>query len=91
MKIDFDHWKGAQIGDDIQINLAEHRKLQIIEALKPKLTKDGNQFCFLYGELPNDCVVGFGDTASAAMDDFCNNFWMEKAVDASVERKDSTS
>ena len=79
MKIDFDHYKGAQIADDIQLNLSEERELQIIRAFQPIFTKDGNQYCFLYGVLPNDCIVGFGDTAQLAMKDFCNNFWMQKA------------
>ena len=57
----------------------EKQHLQLIEALKPKFSKDGNQFCFLYGELPNDCVVGFGDTAAKAAADFYNNFHNEKA------------
>lgn len=80
MKIDFDHWKGVQLGDEMSSMLIEKRMLQVIEALKPEFSKDGNQYCYLYGTLPNDCVVGFGDTPFKAMEDFCNNFYTEKAV-----------
>lgn len=80
MKIDFDHWKGSQLGDEMSSMLAEKRMLQIIESLKPEFSKDGNQYCYLYGTLPNNCVLGFGDTPYKAMEHFCNNFYSEKAV-----------
>lgn len=80
MKIDFDHWMGSQLGDTAMNNLEEERRLKIIKNLNPKFTKDGNKYCFLYGELPNNCVIGFGDTAYEAMNDFCNNFYTRKAV-----------
>ena len=80
MKIDFNHWKGAQIGDDILSNIDLERRLSIISALKPSFSKDGNQWCYLYGDLPNDCIVGFGDTPFSAMNDFVNNFYNQKAI-----------
>ena len=65
---------------DIQRRLDTLKELDLIEKLKPTFSKDGNQFCFLYGELPNDCVIGFGDTAALAMQDFYNNYWTNKAI-----------
>jgi len=78
--LDADHWKVAQLVDELNAAASEKRALQLIELLKPELSKDGNQFCFIYGRLPNDCVVGFGDTVGQAMYDFCKNFWNNKAV-----------
>ncbi len=79
-KIDYDHWKGAQIGD-IQTEIVnEQFELQIIAMLKPNLSLDGNQYCFTYGEVPNDCIQGFGDTAIQAARDFKKNFYQEKAT-----------
>lgn len=86
MKIDFDHWKGAQIGDDIQQQIMFERTLSIMKTFNPTFSKDGNQYCFLYGELPNDCVVGFGDTAFLAMIDFVKNFDSEKAANNPIEQ-----
>ena len=80
MKIDFDHWKGAQIGEDISSFIALEKKLSIIKALNPKFSKDGNQWCYLYGELPNDCIVGFGNTPNEAMNNFVDNFYSQKAI-----------
>ena len=80
MKIDFDHYLGNLIGDEIQNQQGLDRRLSIITALKPTFSKDGNQWCYLYGELPNDCIVGFGDTPVSAMEDFVNNFYNQKAV-----------
>lgn len=76
--IDFNHWKGMEIGCEVIANLQQQAELQIISALQPKFSKDGNMFCYLYGELPNDCVIGFGTTASEAMRDFCKNFHTAK-------------
>lgn len=78
--IDADHWKGAQILDEIQAAIQEKKELQVIESLKPEFSKDGNQFCYLYGNLPNDCIVGFGDTPYLAMVDFVNNFYSQKPL-----------
>jgi len=77
--IDADHWKGAQILDEVIAQTQTRSELQIIEMLKPEFSKDGNQYCYLYGTLPNDCIVGFGDTAYLAMADFCKNFYNSKA------------
>ena len=77
--IDFNHWKGSQIGDDIQTLIYEKSNLQIVETLKPVFSLDGDQYCFLYGSLPNDCILGFGETPLLAVQDFCNNFRFQKA------------
>lgn len=76
--IDFDHWKGSQIGDEISNQLDLERRLSIISALKPTLSKEGNQWCYLYGQLTNNCIVGFGDTVHNAMNDFVFNFYNQK-------------
>lgn len=86
MKIDFEHWLGSQIGYQSMENLEEQSDLQIIQALNPKFSKDGNQWCFIYGEFPNDCVAGFGDTPKKAMQDFCHNFRTENVIVVSKEK-----
>lgn len=78
--LDANHWKVAQLVDELNAAATEKRALQLIEMLKPELSKDGNQFCFIYGKMPNDCVVGFGDTVGQAMYDFNKNFWNYNAV-----------
>jgi len=42
--------------------------------LKPKVYKDGNQWCVLYGENLQDGVAGFGDTPHLAVIDWENNW-----------------
>lgn len=79
MKIDFDHFRGSQIADEIQNNLAEQRMLTIIDLLKPTFSKDGNQFCYLYGENLQVGIAGFGSTVYEAMSDFCKAFYNDKA------------
>ena len=38
--------------------------------LKPKIHKDGNKWCVLYGENIQDGVAGFGDTPHEAVIDW---------------------
>ena len=80
MKIDFEHYLGNNIGEDIQRQQDLDRKLSIISALKPKFSRQGNQWCYLYGDMPSDYIVGFGDTPVNAMDDFINSFYNQKAM-----------
>lgn len=41
---------------------------------RPQLTKDGNQWCAVYGENLQEGVAGFGDTPDAAMRNFDLNW-----------------
>lgn len=83
MYIDGTQIQGSNLLDEMFSRLSELRELDLIEKLKPILRQDGNQFCYLYGELPNDCVIGFGDTVAMAMNDFYKNFYNNKAIDMS--------
>lgn len=79
MKVDFDHFRGSQLADEMQINLTEQRMFQTLTALNPNFSKDGNQFCYLYGENLQVGIAGFGNTVYEAMVSFCNAFWTQKA------------
>jgi hypothetical protein len=73
--INFNHWLGAEIGNQLLSNAQQAEFFQIIGSLKPKFGKDGNQFYYIIGELPEpSCVVGFGETPYNAMIDFCRCF-----------------
>lgn len=54
-------------------NLTELDKLsfEIIAAFKPKIYKDGNKWCCLYGENIQEGVAGFGVNPMNAV----YNFW----------------
>ena len=77
---------GFQLISTLQNNADVDAMLQVIERLKPKFSQDGNMYCYLYGDLPNDCIVGFGETPYLAMADFCNNFYNQKAVNQEVKK-----
>lgn len=49
----------------------------IVEALKPSIFPDGNQWCCLYGANIQEGVCGFGDTPAMAMNNFVHNFYNE--------------
>jgi hypothetical protein len=51
------------------------RKLLIISHLQPEFGKDGDQFYYIIGNLPEpDCIVGFGETPIKALDEFCKAY-----------------
>jgi hypothetical protein len=45
----------------------EREELCLFSTLKPKLSKDGNQWCVLYGENLQEGIAGFGDTPRKAI------------------------
>ena len=47
----------------------------VVNQLGVKLQKDGDQWCYVYGELPEpDCIAGWGDTPEDALRDFYNKW-----------------
>lgn len=79
MNIDFDHYRGSEIADEILVTLQEQRQLEIINKLNPTLGKEGNEFWYLYGSNPTEGVTGFGETVELAVIDFCKNYRTHKA------------
>ena len=54
--------------------LVEQEELGKFALLKPKLVRDGNQWCVLYGADIRSGIVGFGDTPILAIRDW-NKAW----------------
>ena len=52
----------------------EVEEYNLFALLKPSLTKDGNQWCVLYGDNIQSGISGFGDTPYKAILDF-NKEW----------------
>ena len=47
------------------------RMFMVVEKLNVKLQKDGDQWCYVYGDLPEpNCIAGFGDTPEQALREF---------------------
>lgn len=59
--------------------LETHSMWGCISALEAKLSKDGNMWCFLWGDNLQDGVCGFGETIFDAARDFYTNIKREKA------------
>jgi len=55
--------------------LVEKLELNKFQMLKPKLTKDGNQWCCLLGENTQEGIAGFGDTPYLAILDWNGQFY----------------
>jgi len=52
----------------------EREEYNLFITIKPKLCKDGDQWCCLYGEDIQKGIVGFGDTPYKAILDW-NGAW----------------
>jgi hypothetical protein len=58
----------------------QRQQLMHISELKPGFTKDGDEYCFLYGSNLQEGVAGFGKSPFDAAADFYNNFHGIKPV-----------
>jgi hypothetical protein len=73
--IDGDHWKGAEILQEIQNQVQIKSDLQLIESLKPEFYQKDGFFYYSY----NGLVIGKGETPYKAMCNFTNEFYTKKA------------
>ena len=56
---------------EAQINYwAAKQDLVLVAALKPRISKDGDQWCVLYGANLQEGIAGFGDAPHLAILDF---------------------
>lgn len=58
----------AMLQQDFSIAALEMQRPSVL--FRPRITKDGDQWCALYGLNIQDGVAGFGDTPQLAMQDF---------------------
>ena len=74
-----DYWMNRANQDTVNNNLTHEAQMNywalkqdmvIVESLQPRITKDGNQWCCLYGENLQEGIAGFGDTPHSAILDF---------------------
>ncbi len=49
---------------------ADKQHMLPIETLKPRIMKDGDKWCCLYGDNLQEGIAGFGDTPNMAMQEF---------------------
>jgi hypothetical protein len=47
--------------------LVQQEEYNLFSVLKPKLVKDGNSWCCLFGDNLQDGIAGFGDTPYTAI------------------------
>ncbi len=55
-----------------QFTETERTCLEIVSAFKPKIFKDGNKWCCLYGENLQEGIAAFGETPMNAIYEFYN-------------------
>lgn len=54
---------------------------------KPTLSQDGDMWCALFGDNPQDGVAGFGETPAKAMYAF-DNAWLTERTPAALRTKE---
>lgn len=50
------------------------RRREVVNKLKPVLSIDGDMYCLLHGENPQEGIAGFGHTPLEAVQNFVGNF-----------------
>jgi hypothetical protein len=73
-----DTWREAQIHEEIIALIQSQKEKAIFEMLNPKLNLDGNQWCCIWGEMPETYIVGFGDSPALAISDFYSSYFTSK-------------
>lgn len=64
-----------------ELNLiVEKQEYNLFATLKPKVYRDGNQYCVLLGEDIMNGIAGFGDTIYLAILDFNKQFHINQPV-----------
>ena len=58
--------------------LEEEQIIKYVSILKPIFSRDGDNFCYLYGKNLQEGIAGFGETAYKAAKDFVHNYFNEK-------------
>ena len=66
-----------QVNISFQQAIWEYERPVVV--FKPRLSLDGDQYCFLLGDDLMNGVAGFGDTVAKAAQDFDANFFHQKA------------
>jgi hypothetical protein len=79
-----EYWMNRANQDTVNSNLTQEAQMNywamkqdyiIAEALKPRISLDGNQWCCLYGADLHEGIAGFGNTPHDAIIDFNNAFY----------------
>lgn len=79
------YWQAMEWAVEIKQRAEDQMHANACEAsrpfyfVKPKLSADGNQFCFLYGDNIMEGVAGFGSTPDLASRDFDKN-WLSYTI-----------
>lgn len=70
------HFQSIEHQENLNLILTKQNYI-LFSMLKPKLYKDGNEWCVLYGENIQEGIVGFGNTPLKAILDW-NHQWSKE-------------
>lgn len=66
-----ENWQNQELHDQLMVNAQLQEDKTIFEMMKPRLEIDGNQWCCIWGIMPENYIAGFGDSPCKAISDFC--------------------
>jgi len=78
MYLDINQNNVSNLVSDMSNAVYEKERIDLVSTLGAKFMQEGNQYCWIYGELPNNAIIGFGDTPGEAMHDFWKSFYNQK-------------
>ena len=82
------HYSEEAIIQSVHNALDLEQAKHIMQIMNPRLCKEGNQWCYIWGDVPELFIVGFGDTPIEAMFSFVHDFRSHKL---NIDKNDETS
>lgn len=79
----FQRWLNSQSFDWKMANKIEevgNEQMRPSVLLRPSISRDGDQWCVLYGENLHDGIAGFGKTPIEAFSDFDNKYFHDLTI-----------
>ncbi len=77
--IQYEDWRQEEVRGDLSWINRLTMEREVFQMLQPRLEKDGNQWCCIWGHMPELYIAGFGDTPAKAVSDFFNSYHNQKA------------
>ena len=74
-----DGWREDQVHQDLMIVIQHQKEREVFQMLSPRIEKDGNQWCVIWGQMPENYIAGFGDTLYQAVASFYSEYCNSKA------------
>lgn len=72
------HYSENAIIEGVHTTMELEQQKHVFQMLNPRLEIDGNQWCCIWGAMPELYIAGFGDTPAQAIRNFVSDYYTSK-------------